>query len=93
MDEQTTIKQVILIEAFDLAESADEGCCKWCALVYRSLVERGAELPAPGNRAFARIVAQGSRPFYVEWISQQQERITAEIYQVVGKFNFLAIRI
>jgi hypothetical protein len=53
------------------------------------LIERGAELPAPGISAFARIVAQKSRPFYVEWISQQQERITAEIYQIDGKFDLL----
>ncbi|RDW75449.1 hypothetical protein BP6252_06591 [Coleophoma cylindrospora] len=83
-DEHTSTKQVILIEAFDLAESADEGYCKWCSLVYRSLLERGAELPTPGNRAFARVVAQPNRPFYVQWTSQQQRRITAEIYQIAS---------
>jgi hypothetical protein len=75
----------VRIDAFDLAESADEGYCKWCSLVYRSLIERGAELPEPGKSALIRVAAQRSRPFYVEWINQKQGRITAEVYQIVGK--------
>jgi hypothetical protein len=49
-------------------------------------MELGAELLTPGRSALARIVAQRSRPFYMEWIGYQK-RITAEIYQIVGEFN------
>lgn len=73
------------LDVFDLAESADSGDCLWCALIYRSLIGLGAELPEPGTIGTAAIVARQGKPFYVEWATMQ-ERIAAEIYQPVGQF-------
>lgn len=79
-------RQVIRIDVFDLAESADEGDCRWCSLIYRSMMELGAQLPGPGSSCFVRIIAQKGSPVYVEWLGQHG-RIAGEIYQAAGKHN------
>jgi hypothetical protein len=77
-------KRRLRLNVFDLAESADAGDCLWCSLIYRSLIEVGAQLPEPGTQGTATIIANMGKPFYVEWTTVQQ-RIAAEIYQSPGQ--------
>lgn len=75
--------RVVRLNLFDLAESAFEGDCRWCALVYRSMAELGASLPSPDSTGFVRIMAKPGEPFLVEWVTDS--RLTAEIYRASGK--------
>ncbi|KAF2655804.1 HET-domain-containing protein [Lophiostoma macrostomum CBS 122681] len=75
--------RLVRIDAFDLAESADAGDCLWCSLVYRSMIQLGAELPEPEMAGRVTVVSSHGEPFHVEWAASRQ-RIAAEIFQVAA---------
>lgn len=87
--DENNIGLIVKMDPYDLAESAFNGDCQWCALVHRAITELGANLPdlfskvRPGQ---VRVLARPDEPIMVDWVEAVTGRTTAEIFREQGMY-------